>query len=80
MQLAEEPQSLKKKGERNSTLFTLPERTGDRVNPSVVLGTSNLLYEHFLSVTKISIQLVLTMIGICEVLWKSVASVTIKSG
>lgn len=43
MQLAEEPQSLKKKGERNSTLFTLPERTGDRVNPSVVLGTSNLL-------------------------------------
>ena len=37
------PESLKKKGERNSTLFTLPERTGDRVNPSVVLGTSNLL-------------------------------------
>lgn len=43
MQLAEEPQSLKKKEERNSTLFTLPERIGDRVNPSVVLGTSNLL-------------------------------------
>lgn len=42
MQLAEEPQSLKKK-ERNSTLFTLPERIGNRVNPSVVLGTSNLL-------------------------------------
>lgn len=44
MQLAEEPQLLKKKGgERNSTLFTQPERTGDRADPSVILGTSDLL-------------------------------------
>ena len=43
MQLAEEPQSLKKKGGRETTLFTRPERTGDRADPSVVLGTSDLL-------------------------------------